>query len=78
MPLMSSELFDALIEAGASDEKARKAAEAVAAFENRFADIRTDLAGIKTSLDWLHVFLGVNLTVSMVILGKLFVFPGVH
>ena len=37
MALMSSERYDALLEAGASEAKARKAAEAVAAYDNRFA-----------------------------------------
>lgn len=55
MPLMSSELYDALIEAGASDEKARKAAEAVAAYEARFARIETDLTQIKWGIGTLIV-----------------------
>ena len=75
MALMSYELYDALRSAHVEEEKARKAAEAVAAFENRFADVRADIATIKSSLLWLQVFLGVNLTVSLLILGKLFVFP---
>ena len=32
MPTMISEVYDALLEAGASEEKARKAAEAVAQY----------------------------------------------
>lgn len=36
---MISEVYDALKEAGASEEKARKAAEAVASYKNRFARI---------------------------------------
>jgi hypothetical protein len=39
MPLMLSKLYDALIEAGASDVKAREAAEEAAAYEQRFATI---------------------------------------
>jgi hypothetical protein len=74
MPLMSSEVYDALLDAGAQEDKARKAAEAVATFENRFAEVRADIAAIKTSLLWIQVFLGVNLTLTLVILGKLFVF----
>ena len=75
MALMSYELYDALRSAQVEEEKARKAAEAVAAFENRFADVRADIATIKSSLLWMQVFLGMNLTVSLLILGKLFVFP---
>jgi hypothetical protein len=39
--------YDALVEAGASEEKARAAAEAVTGFENRFARIETDLTVLK-------------------------------
>ncbi len=76
MPLISFELYDALLEAQVSEEKARKAAAAVATFENRFADLRADLATVKASLVWIQVFLGLNLTLSLLILGKLFVFAG--
>jgi hypothetical protein len=55
MPLMSSELYDALLEAGASDEKARKAAEAVAAYEARFVRIESDLMQIKWGIGTLIV-----------------------
>jgi hypothetical protein len=71
---MSYELYDALRSANVEEEKARKAAEAVAVFENRFADVREGLAAIKTHLTLLQVLLGVNLTLTLVILGKLFVF----
>ena len=74
MALMSYELYDALRSADVEEEKARKAAEAVAVFETRFADVRADLAAIKASLLFLQVLLGINLTLSLVILGKLFVF----
>lgn len=33
MPLMLAEVYDALLDAGASEDKARKAAEAVAAYD---------------------------------------------
>ena len=44
MTTMITELYDALKDAGADEEKARKAAETVAPYENRFAKIETDLA----------------------------------
>ena len=37
MALRLTEIYDALLDAGASEEKARKAAEAVAAYDNRLA-----------------------------------------
>ena len=62
---MISEVYDALKEAGASDEKAKAAAQALANYENRFARIDTDLALLK----WM---IGFNLAFTMAILWKLF------
>lgn len=66
MPLMSSELYDALLEAGASDEKARKAAESVAAYEARFANIERDIHQIKWGI-------GTMIVLMLFIAGKMFV-----
>jgi len=44
---MISEVYDAFLAAGAPEDKARKAAEAVANYENRFARVDTDLAVLK-------------------------------
>jgi len=46
MTTMIAEVYDALIEAGASEEKARKAAEAIASYDDRFARIDVALANI--------------------------------
>ena len=43
MALMLGEVYDALLEAGASEEKARKAAEAIASYDNRLATIERKL-----------------------------------
>ncbi|HSX79902.1 MAG TPA: integrase [Candidatus Saccharimonadia bacterium] len=64
MPLMSAELYDALIEAGASEEKARKAAEAVAAYDNRFA-------ALERKLDVLTWMVSFNLILSLGVLWRL-------
>jgi hypothetical protein len=55
---MISEVYDALVEAGASQEKARKAAEALANYEGRFSRIDADLLVLK----WMtgFVFAGVS------------------
>lgn len=45
--MMVDELYDALIEAGASPEKAKSAARALANYDNRFTKIETDLAVLK-------------------------------
>lgn len=62
---MISEVYDALKEAGASEEKARKAAEALASYENRFNRIESELAVMK----WM---LGFNLAMTVAILWKVF------
>jgi len=65
MSTMISEVYDALKDAGASEEKARKAAEAIAAYENRFNRIEQDLAIVK----WM---LGFVLAMVTAILWKVF------
>jgi hypothetical protein len=47
MAVMLSKTYDALIAAGAPEDKARGAAEELAAYENRFAKIETDLTVLK-------------------------------
>ena len=61
MTTMITELYDALKDAGAAEDKARKAAETVAAYENRFSRIETDL----TVLKWMA---GFNLAATLGIL----------
>ena len=65
MSTMISEIYDALKEAGASEEKARKAAEAVVTYENRFARIESDLSVVK----WM---IGFNLAMTVAVLWKVF------
>lgn len=50
MATMISEVYDAFLEAGASQDKARKAAEALANYESRFAKIDADLTLLKWML----------------------------
>jgi len=66
MAVMLSKTYDAPIAAGAPEEKARAAAEELAAYEARFVKIEQDLAGLK----WM---VGVNLAASLSIVIKLFV-----
>ena len=65
MALMSAGLYDALKEAGASEEKARKAAEAVAAFDQRFNKIENDLSVLK----WM---VGSNIALTITLMWKVF------
>jgi hypothetical protein len=39
-------------------------------------ELRSEIASINTSLHWLQVFCGLNLTIALMILGKLFLLPG--
>ncbi len=50
MSTMLVELYDALKDAGASEEKARAAAKSIADYESRFAKIDADLLVIKWML----------------------------
>lgn len=47
MALRMGNLYEALRESGASDERARKAAEEVADYQKQLSDIRTDLSLVK-------------------------------
>ena len=65
MAVMLSKTYDALIAAGAPDDKARAAAEELAGYESRFVKIETDLAVLK----WM---VGVNLAASLSLAIKAF------
>jgi hypothetical protein len=70
---MLSKTYDALIAAGAPEDKACAAAEELAAYENRFAKIETDRAVLKTDMTAIKWMLGVNLAASLSIVIKIFV-----
>ena len=61
---MISEVYDALLAAGAPEEKARKAAEALASYENRFSRIEAELLVIK----WM---VGSTIALNVAILARL-------
>ena len=50
MALMLSKTYDAPLAAGAPEDKARDAAEEIAAYENRLTRIETDIALIKSEM----------------------------
>jgi hypothetical protein len=50
MAVMLSRTYDALLAAGAPEDKARAAAEELAGYESRFVKIETDLAVLKWML----------------------------
>jgi hypothetical protein len=68
MAVVLAKTYDALIVAGAPEDKARDAAEELAAYESRFAKIETELAVIKWRLGVIpagnvSLFVGVALLV---------------
>jgi hypothetical protein len=65
MALMLAKLYTALREAGADDDKAREAAEEVASFEHRLANVEASLMVLK----WM---VGFNLILTVAIVGMLF------
>lgn len=69
MSTMIFEVYDALKEAGTSEEKATAAAKAVADYEGRFGKIETELEVIKTELKLIKWASGIMLAgvVSLVI-----------
>ena len=65
MTIMISEAYDALISAGADEEKAREAAKAVAQYDK-------DIAEIKASLMLVKWMVGFNLAFTLAVLWKVF------
>ena len=61
MAMMMTELYDALIAAGAPEEKARAAAERVADYKTRFSGIESDLKLLKWTVAF--ILAGVGATV---------------
>ncbi len=72
MATMISEVYDALKEAGASEEKSRKAAEALASYDNHFAKIENDLTALRGENAPMRWMLGFNLAFTVAILWKVF------
>lgn len=65
MSIMLADTYAVLMEAGASDEAPKAAAEGIAAFENRLATVASDFKLVK----WM---LGTNLVVGTGVLIRLF------
>lgn len=72
MPTMISEVYDAFIASGAPEEKARRAAEALAAHDTRFGKIESELVAIRGDINLLKWMNGVTWAFSLGILFKLF------
>ena len=71
MTTMIAEVYDALLAAGSPEDKARKAAEAIAGYENRFSAMDQQFANIKGDLKLLTWMVGFNLAATV---GLIFLF----
>lgn len=65
MTMMITEVYDAFKSAGADDDKARKAAEAIAGFQSVVTDLKADMLVLK----WM---VAANLTFSITLMVRTF------
>jgi hypothetical protein len=65
MTTMIAEVYDALLAAGSPEEKARKAAEAIASYENRFVAVEQRLTKIDGDLNLLKWMVGFDLAATV-------------
>lgn len=72
MALQLGALRDALIDAGATPDKADKAAEEVASYENRLASVETKLVALDGKVNLLTWMVTFNLAMSVAILWRVF------
>ena len=66
---MLSKTYDALLAAGAPEEKAREAAEEIAGYENRLVKIETELVAIRETMATRTWVLSVMLLQTIAMLG---------
>jgi hypothetical protein len=72
MATMISEVYDAFLASGAPEDKARKAAEAMAAYNGRFNKIESDLGIIRGDINLLKWMNGITWAFCLGILFRLF------
>ena len=72
MSTMVAEVYDALRDAGASEDKARKAAEAMAGIDSQHQDIRHEFTALRGEFNTVKWMLATNMTLVLLVLGKLF------
>lgn len=72
MTTINSEIYQALMKAGASEEKARAAAESVNAETSKLASIQTNLTRIETNVNWLKQLTLISLGFFVAITAKVY------
>ncbi len=65
MTTMIAEVYDALLAAGSPEDKARKAAEAIASYENRFVAIEQRFTKVEGDLNLLKWMVGFDLAATV-------------
>jgi len=73
MSTMISEVYDAFLAAGAPEDKARKAAETLASYENRFSSLDNKLTLLDGKVNLTTWMIGFNLALTVAILWRVFV-----
>jgi hypothetical protein len=69
---MISEVYDALIAAGAPEDKARKAAETLANYDNRFSRLDGAVLKLESELVLVKWMVGFGIAMNVAILSRLF------
>jgi hypothetical protein len=69
---MISEVYDAFIAAGTPEDKARKAAETLANYDNRFSRLDGDLLKVQSELLLLKWMVGLGIAMNVAILTRSF------
>jgi hypothetical protein len=70
--MLIEEVYDALKEPGASDDKSRAAAQAIAHYETRFADMRNEFTEIRGTLKLHSWVLATNTAMLIALLFRVF------
>jgi hypothetical protein len=69
---MISEVYDAFVSAGTPEEKARKAAEALANYDTRFNRIESEILKVQAELGLVKWMVGFAIALNAAILARLF------
>jgi hypothetical protein len=72
MSMVISEVYIAFIAAGAPEEKARKAAETLANYDNRFSRIDGEVLKVQSEILLLKWMVGFAIALNVAILTRLF------
>lgn len=70
---MITEVYDALKEAGAPEDKARKAAEVMAAGDTNHSELLRQFERLEGRFNTMTWMLGINITLTLLVLGRLFI-----